>query len=207
MLQSINIFQNANISPAPLRGISTVKILIIYREGDSACGGFPARSAVVDFFGIKVVVSETVNSDLLPHRSLFAVVAIGVNGNSSAGREFSPDLDILGIHKLDKVFHNDVHAVLVEVPVVAEAVQIKLQGLAFHHSLRRDVGNIHRRKVGLSRNRAKACEFGAVKFHKIVIVLMLVDKGFQHLGGVVCGVFGFLVSEQGHALGLGFGSS
>lgn len=153
------------------------------------------------------MVSKAVNCYLFPYCALFAIVAVGVYGNSSAGGKFSPDLDILGIHKLDKVFHDNVHAVLVEVPVVAEAVEIKLQGLAFHHFLRGDVGNIHRRKIGLSRNRAKACEFGAVEFHEIIVVLVLVDKGLQHLWGVVRGVFCFLVSEEGHALGLGFGSS
>lgn len=153
------------------------------------------------------MVRETVYRDLLPHSPLFAVVAVGVYGDASPRGKFSPDLDVLGIHKLDKVFHYDVHAVLVEVPVVPEAVQIKLQGLAFHHSLCGDVGDVHRRKVGLSRDRAKACELGAVEFYEIVVVLVLVDKGLQHLGGVVRGVFCFLVSEEGHALGLGFGSS
>ena len=173
--------------------------------GTFAGGRFPL--SVVDFFGVKVVVSKSVNCYLLPHCTLFAVVAVGVYGNSSAGGKLSPYLNIFGIHKLDKVFHDDVHAVLVEVPVVAEAVEIKLQGLAFHHSLRGDVGNIYRRKVGLSRYGAKACEFGAVEFHEVIVVGVLVHKGLQHLGSVVRGVFCFLVPEEGHALGLGFGSS
>ena len=127
---------------------------------------------VVDFFGVHIVVSETVNCDLLPHRPLFAVVAVGVNRYAAAGRKFPPYLNILGVHKPYQIFHNDVHTVLVKVPVIAEAIEIKLQRLAFHHSLRGDVGNIHRRKIGLTRYRAQARKLGTVEFHEIIVVLV-----------------------------------
>ena len=58
--------------------------------------------------------------NLFPARIRAAVVGVGMDGNAAARREFTPDLDILRIHELDEVLHDDVHAILVEIAVIAE---------------------------------------------------------------------------------------
>lgn len=53
-----------------------------------------------------------------------AVVCVWIDGQTTARRKLAPHLDVLRIHQLHKVFHNDVDAVLVKVPVIAETKQI-----------------------------------------------------------------------------------
>lgn len=54
--------------------------------------------SVVYQFGVEVVVGESVPGDCFPFGAGFAVVAIGVDGQSAAGEELAPDLDIGGVH-------------------------------------------------------------------------------------------------------------
>ena len=58
--------------------------------------------------------------DLFPARVRAAVVCIGMDGDTAARCEFAPDLDILRIRELDEVLHDSVHAILVEIAVIAE---------------------------------------------------------------------------------------
>lgn len=58
--------------------------------------------------------------NLFPARVRAAVVGIRVDGDAAARREFTPDLDILRIHECDEVLHDSVHAILVEIAVIAE---------------------------------------------------------------------------------------
>ena len=44
------------------------------------------------------------------------------------------DLDVSWIHKLDEVLHDDVHAVLMEGPMIAEAEEVELEALALDHA-------------------------------------------------------------------------
>ncbi len=82
--------------------------------------------SVVDFFGIHIVVRKPVPGYLLPLGSLFAVIAIGVDGNSSAGQKLAPYLYVCGVHQSNKVVHNYVNAVLVEIAAVSEPEKIQL---------------------------------------------------------------------------------
>ena len=50
-----------------------------------------------------------------------AIVCIWIDGQTTAWRKLTPYLDVLWIHQLDEVFHDDIDAVLVKVPVIAEA--------------------------------------------------------------------------------------
>ena len=79
-----------------------------------------------------------------------------------------------------------------EIAVVAEAKQVKLQALALHHSHVGDVTDADFRKIGLPGDGAETGELGAVELHPIVVVLMLVDEGLQHLGRIIHPVFSFL---------------
>ena len=53
-----------------------------------------------------------------------AVVAVRVNADAAARSENTGYFDIFGVHQADKVFHDDVDAILMEGSVIAEAEQI-----------------------------------------------------------------------------------
>lgn len=62
-----------------------------------------------------------------------SIVCIGINGDAAARGEDARNLDVLGIHQTDEVFHYNIDAILVESAVVAETEEIELQTLALHH--------------------------------------------------------------------------
>ncbi len=72
------------------------------------------------------MVRKPVPGYLFPFGPLLAVVAIGVNGNSAAGQKLAPYFDICGVHQTNKVVHNYVHAVFVEIAAVSEPEEIQL---------------------------------------------------------------------------------
>ena len=49
-----------------------------------------------------------------------SIVCVWINGQTTARRKLAPYLDVLRIHQLDEIFHDDIDAVLVKVPVIAE---------------------------------------------------------------------------------------
>ena len=57
---------------------------------------------------------------LFPICTRLAVVCVWIDGQTTTRRKLAPYLDVLRIHQLQKVFHDDVDAVLVKVPVIAE---------------------------------------------------------------------------------------
>ena len=129
-------------------------------------------------FSIQSVVLHAVLCQLLVAGAGTAVVGVGVYGDAASGGEDTFHLDVAGVHQLYKVFRDGVHAVLVEVAVVAEREEVQLQALALHHTF---VGNIHDanlRKVGLTGDGAEGGELGAEELHPIVMVGMHVFKRF-----------------------------
>ena len=134
--------------------------------------------------------------DLFPARVRTAVVGVGMDGDTAARREFAPDLDILRVHERDEVLHDSVHAILVEIAVIAEREQIEFQALALHHALIRHVVDVDRGEIGLTRDRAEARELGAVELHEVVVFGMFVLEGLQHLRCVIGGIAYLLVSQQ-----------
>ena len=96
---------------------------------------------------------ETCHKALFHHILMFsiAVVRERFDGDAATRIEQPDDLQILRIHQLDQVFHNDIHAVLMEVAVVAEAEEVELETLALHHQRARDVINNKVTEVGLTR--------------------------------------------------------
>ena len=101
----------------------------------------------------ELVVMETCHKALFHHTLMFNVAVVGerLDGNATTRIEQTDDLQILRIHQLDQILHNDVDAVLVEVAVVAEAEEIEFEALAFHHQRARDVINNKVTEVGLTR--------------------------------------------------------
>ena len=102
-----------------------------------------------------VVVHEPVFGKLLILRARRAIVGKGVNAYPAARREDARHLYIFRVHQSHKVFHDDVHAVFVEVAVIAEAEKVQLQALALHHLLGRDILYAYLGKVGLPRDGAQ----------------------------------------------------
>ena len=104
---------------------------------------------------------------------------------SSTGLEYSRHFDVTWIHELHEVFHYDIDTILMKVAMVAEAEEIQLQALAFHHT---HVGNVfydYLSEVRLSRDRTQRSELRTVELHPIVIRLMLVLECLKHLRRIV----------------------
>lgn len=133
---------------------------------------------------------------LLIFRPWLAIIAVRIDGDAAARGEFAPDFDVARVHQFDQIVHNDVHAILVEVAVVAEAEQIQLERFALDHFDIGHIADVNRRKVRLAGHRAEAREFRAVEFDEIVAVWMLVVKRLQHARIILVVVGGVLVAEQ-----------
>ena len=69
---------------------------------------------------LHVVEMKALFCRLFPLCTRLAVVCVWIDGQTTARRKLAPYLDVLRIHQLDEVFHDDVDAVLVKVPVIAE---------------------------------------------------------------------------------------
>ena len=69
---------------------------------------------------LHVVEMKTLFCSLFPLCTRLAVVCVWIDGQTTARRKLAPHLDVLRIHQLHKVFHNDVDTDLVKVPVIAE---------------------------------------------------------------------------------------
>ena len=69
---------------------------------------------------LHVVEMKALFCSLFPLCIRLAVVCVRIDGQTTARRKLAPYLDVLRIHQLDEVFHDDVNAVLVKVPMIAE---------------------------------------------------------------------------------------
>ena len=69
---------------------------------------------------LHVVEMKALFCSLFPLCTRLAVVCVWIDGQTTARRKLAPYLDVLRIHQLDEIFHDDVDAVLVKVPVIAE---------------------------------------------------------------------------------------
>ena len=84
-----------------------------------------------------------------------AIVGIWVDADASTWSEDARYLYIFGVHKLDEVLHDLVHAVLMEISVVAETEKIELEALALDHSHVRDIAYADLGEVRLACDRAE----------------------------------------------------
>ena len=69
---------------------------------------------------LHVVEMKALFCRLFPLCTRLAVVCVWIDGQTTTRRKLAPYLDVLRIHQLDEIFHDDVDAVLVKVPVIAE---------------------------------------------------------------------------------------
>ena len=118
-------------------------------------------------------------------RTRTAVVGVRVNTDATTGGEQSDDLDVFGIHQTHQVFHDRVHAILMEIAVIAEGEEIEFQALRLDHPLARDIEDLDFCEVRLSCDRTERCELWTVELYPVIVVRMTVLKGLQHLWGIV----------------------
>ena len=69
---------------------------------------------------LHVVEMKALFCSLFPLCTRLTVVCVWIDRQTTAWRKLAPYLDVLRIHQLDEVFHNDIDAVLVKVPVIAK---------------------------------------------------------------------------------------
>lgn len=69
---------------------------------------------------LHIVEMKALFCSLFPLCTRLAVVCVWIDGQTTARRKLAPYLDVLRLHQLDEIFHDDVDAVLVKVPVIAE---------------------------------------------------------------------------------------
>ena len=141
---------------------------------------------------------ETCHKALFHHILMFnvAVVGEGLDGNAATRIEQTDNLQILRIHQLDQVLHNDVDAILVKVTVITETEEIEFKALALYHQCARDVINNKVTEVGLACLGAQGGELRTIQSHEILILRMFIFKGLQHLGRIVVAVLGVLIAQQ-----------
>ena len=125
---------------------------------------------------------------LFPVRTWFAIVGIRIDGKPPSRGEFAPYFDELRVHELDQIFHDDIDAVLVEVPMVAEGEKVEFEGFGLYHLLVRYIGDIDGGKVRLPCHRAEGSKFWTVEFNEIVVFWVFILEGLQYLRGVICWV-------------------
>ena len=154
------------------------------------------------------IVMEISNETGAHHVLVVTVAIVGkrLDADAATGVEQADDLEILGVHQLDQVLHDDVHAVLVEVAVVAETEEIQLEALALDHAHTGDVVDNDVAEVGLAGLGAQRGKLGAVERHHIVVLRVLVLEGLKHIRTVVKLIGRALVAQQRHALQFLIGS-
>ena len=69
---------------------------------------------------LHVVEMKALFCRLFPLCTRLAIVCVWIDRQTTARRKLAPYLNVLRIHQLDEVFHDDVDAVLVKVPMVTE---------------------------------------------------------------------------------------
>ena len=57
---------------------------------------------------------------LFPLCTRLAIICVRIDGQTTARCKLAPYLDVLRVHQLDEVFHDDIDAIFVEIPMVTE---------------------------------------------------------------------------------------
>ena len=149
-------------------------------------------------YSIKLGVMETGQEALFHHVLMLGITIVGegFDGDAATRIEQADDLQIFGIHQLDQILHNDVDTVLVEVAMVAEAEEIKLEALALHHQRSWDIINDNVSEIRLACLGAQRGELGTIQSHQVFVLRMFILKHFQHLGRIIVAVLCVLVAQQ-----------
>lgn len=73
---------------------------------------------------LHIVEMKALFGSLFPLCTRLTVVCVWIDGQTTARRKLAPYLDVLRIHQLDKVLHNRIYTILMEVTVVTETKKI-----------------------------------------------------------------------------------
>ena len=148
------------------------------------------------FLSCGVVIKHCQQTFLL-QRFVFGVgiVGEGVDADAATGGEDTRYLKVLRVHQFDQVFHDDVHAVFVEIAVIAERKEVEFERLRLYHLLPWNVGNVDCGEVGLPRLGAERGELRTMESNQILVFRMFVYKSFEDFGSVVGRIRGVAVPQ------------
>ena len=107
--------------------------------------------------------SKALLSQLFIFGSRLAVVGVWPDADAAAWGKDTGYFDILRIHQINEVLHDDVHAVFVEIAMIAEAEEIKFQTLALYHLYIRNIADANLCKVRLTCDRQREVNSGQLK--------------------------------------------
>ena len=141
------------------------------------------------------MVHEPVLCKLLVFCSWTTIVSVWIDADTATWGEDTRHLNIFRIHETDKVLHNDIDAILMEVAMITEREEIEFQALALHHSHVWHILYLYLCKVRLSGNRTERSEFRTVEQYPVVILRMLVLKALKHLRSIVLTIFSLLTKR------------
>ena len=135
---------------------------------------------------------------LLDYVLMLSVAIVGkrLDRDASTRIEQADDLQILGVHQLYQVLHDDVDAVLMEVAVVAEAEEVEFEALALHHQRTWNIIYYKVSEVGLACLRAQRGKLGTIQSDKVLVLRMFIFKHLQHRGGIIIAVVSVLIAQQ-----------
>ena len=75
------------------------------------------------------MAEQTLFSHFFVFRPRLSVISVWIDGDTATRSEQADDLYILGLHQFHQVFHDGVHTVLMEIPVVTEGEEIEFEAL------------------------------------------------------------------------------
>ena len=136
-------------------------------------------------------MQEAVTGHFFVFGAGLTIVGIRIDADAAAWNKDTCYLNILGIHEVDKVFHDDVDAILMETSVITETEKVEFEAFALYHSLVWKVVDAYLCEVGLSGNGTKSRELWAVEAYPIVVLRMLVLESLKYPWGVILRYFGF----------------
>ena len=73
---------------------------------------------------LHIVEMKSLFCSLFPLCTRLTIVCVWIDRQTTARCKLAPHLDVLRIHQLDEVFHDNVDAVLVKVPMIAKAKEV-----------------------------------------------------------------------------------
>ena len=69
---------------------------------------------------LHVVEMKSLFCSLFPLCTRLAIVCVWIDGQTTARRKLAPYFDVFRIHQLNQSLHDNINAVLMKVPVIAE---------------------------------------------------------------------------------------
>ena len=69
---------------------------------------------------LHVVEMKALFGSLFPLCTRLAIVCVWIDGQTTARRKLAPYLDVLRIHQLDEIFHDDINTIFMEITMITE---------------------------------------------------------------------------------------